>query len=433
MRRAFALAVCAVACRQAPAETRPKPARRVTTATVADASVARAPTLSVAPDASAPRGRRAWPFVEFARGHCLPDQLAQSVYLAKWMQNFHGTFAEGEPVPHTDRFLPGQRRGHDDTPTREDHARLDRWESPYVSHVMDCSVPVLLAGRTDGTFRSTPYAIYLPADYLETPTRPRPVLVLVSGGNGDRTRWFLTPIREDGEVPATGGLRVRGRADDWARRHPGLATPIVIGLDGDGDQFHNGLGVFVGRELIEHVIATYLPHQTRATTPYGVESISSGAVGVVQHLRYHSGAFNTLGFLSPYVHPNGIDPAFSLGTGRDKDDLYRSLVARHRRGLFALRISVGAVDDHYSRVVGWYREFVRYGLFPAMGEATYERCDPPEGPHPESRCVGVWPGLYRYPRVGHHYKALLPSFPVQFEWELDTLTGMLDAVRASTE
>jgi hypothetical protein len=340
------------------------------------------------------------------------------------MRNFDGKLPEGDPEPAPTRFLPGQRAVYDDAPTREDNDRMLTWQSvPRVSHVMDCVLRVPLPGA--GRDRSLPYTIYLPADYLDHPARLRPVLVLVSGGNGNRTRWFLTPTRSDGVIPGTGGLTVRRRVDAWAREHPELPTPLVVALDGTSDLFPNGMPAFLQRELPEHLLATYLPGHPRGHVPFGAECISSGCAELMQALRSDPGAYHAVGLLSPYVHPSGIDPSTSFGSVAERTELFRTLVERHRAGVFELRFSIGTLDHHLPRVRALYDMFQRAGLYPSVDEPTYTDCRFPRLRPNTSHCTALWPGFWLYPNVAHHYRALVVAFPSALAWQLATLTEML--------
>lgn len=367
---------------------------------------------------------RTWPFVTHARRWCLPDRLASTAYLVRWFPQFHGRLPPGDPVPAVDRFLPGQRAVYDDAPTRDDNDRMLVWQNvPRVSHVMDCVVRLPIPGA--GRDRSVSYTVYLPADYLDRPARLRPVLVLVSGGNGNRTRWFLTPSRSDGETPGTGGLEMRRRVDAWARENPDAPAPIVVGLDGTSDQFPNGMATFLQRELPEHLVATYLPDHPRARVPFGVECISSGCAELMLALRADPSAYHAVGLLSPYVHPSGIDVNTSFGTGPERAAFFRALVDRHRAGVFELRFSVGNLDDHLPRAREFYDMLQRAGLYPRGASPTYSDCQMRRARPNSSHCTAAWPGFWLYPNVAHHYRALIPAFPPAVEWQLATLNEMV--------
>lgn len=382
----------------------------------------------VSPSTAAVADARTWPFVAHARRWCLPDRLAATSYLVRWVPQFRGRLPPGDAVPDVGRFLPGQRAGADDPPTLDDQQRLLTWQSePRVSHVMDCVLRVPIPGA--GRDRSTTYAIYLPADYLDHPTRPRPIILLVSGGNGNRTRWFLTPARSDGETPGTGGLEVRRRVDAWAAAHPGAAVPIVVGLDGTSDQFPNGMWAFLEHELPDHLVATYLPEHPRARIPLGVECISSGCAELSLALRVNPYAFHAVGLLSPYVHPSGIDLGTTFGTGPQRAALFRTLAARHREGSFEMRFSVGNLDDHLPRARQWFEMLKSYGLFPSVESPAYSNCQMRRARPHSSHCTATWPGFWLYPNVAHHYRALIPAFPPALDWQLETLTAMVDRLQ----
>lgn len=420
------LALAALGCRE------PSPPPRADARTPSfDATLAVAPDAhgldasAPALDAQGPSGSdlRAWPFVEHAQRYCLPDRLARTAYLEKWAPLFHLQLAPGEPVPDVHRELP--RVTGEFAPDLADQQRILTWQAePRVSHVMDCALAVADQSRADHILRTTSYAIYLPADYLDHPTRARPILLLVSGGNGNRTRWFLTPSSTDGWTPGTGGLEVRSRLDAWAAAHPGEATPIVVGLDGSSEQFPNGMWQFIGRELPEHLLATYLPGHARASIALGVESISSGSIEVARALRADPSAFNTTGFLSPYVHPRGLDPDVAFGPPRARMAFFRELARRHAEGVFAMRFSIGMFDDHYPRTWQWYQLLCDAGLFPRQARPTHDHCAAGATGPAADGCWSVWPGFHVVPHECHNYRALLPTFGPQLQWELETLSAI---------
>jgi hypothetical protein len=78
-------------------------------------------------------------------------------------------------------------------------------------------------------------------------------------------------------------------------------------------------------------------------------------------LRVDDRAFNTVGFLCPYVHPNGVHLPSTFGPVAHRDATFRSLGAQHRAGTFAMRFSVGDKDDHYPRTWELYRHLADAG------------------------------------------------------------------------
>jgi hypothetical protein len=364
---------------------------------------------------------RTWPFVEHAQHWCLPDRLANTEYLSRWVELWNGRVRPGEPVPTANRLLPHVSGRN--PPTMDDHHQLLSWQtSPRTSHVMDCTLPVTRQG-TD-TVHGTSYTIYLPTDYLNHPERPRPVLLLVSGGNGNRTRWFLTPTRSKGIIPATGGMEVRRRVDEWVIAHPDRAPPLVVGLDGTSGQFPNGMHTFIAQELQQHVLATYLPTLRRDDIAWGVDSISSGAVEVARAFHQWNNAFDSVGFLSPFVDQQALNIDVTFGTLAQRSELFRGFAARRREGLFAMRFSIGDQDSHYPDTWRFYLALVAEGMFPQPERRTYTNCVPPNRPPARSRCASTWAGFYLYPNEFHNYHALIPSWPSQFEWDLNTLADI---------
>lgn len=335
--------------------------------------------------------------------------LGRSDYVIAWRGHHAGSVPPGEPVPDALRSVPGVHGAP--APDATAQAELfARWERAPASHVLDCGLD--LGGEV------LPYAIYVPRDYLEHPERPRPVLVLLPGGHGDRSRWFLTPLPTPSMIPGTGGLEIRRRVDAWSAAHPTAAPPLVVGLD--RHEPRGGLGAFVVGALRRHLLEVWLPGQREATTAWGVASISSGCVTILRVLHGHPDAFDYSEFLSPYVHPRGFRLA-ELGHGPTRDAWLREAARLHREGRAHWHFSVGEADDHFPRVQALHRVLVDGGVFPRVSAPSREDCA--RGRHGRLTCVHASPGLRSVPRTGHSYLALLPTFPWSLNWLLAGLSG----------
>ena len=239
-------------------------------------------------ETNAPAGE--WPFLDQAIGSCVRDALTRTPYLVDWYAQAR---VRQDGPPYGPRpILSVQMPIRGPVPAsaaydRERRSLFAAWDGPERrSHIMDCTarVAVMRNGRAGGHSR-VPYTIYLPADYLDHPQRRRAVLLLASGGAGSRTRWFLPPLRSDGNKRATGGLDMQVRMDAWAAAHPEEPPPLVVSVDGSSEAFVNGMAAFIDHELPDHLLSAYLPHQTREQTPYGVEAVSSGAIVALGAIR----------------------------------------------------------------------------------------------------------------------------------------------------
>jgi hypothetical protein len=188
--------------------------------------------------------------------------------------------------------------------------------------------------------------------------------------------------------------------------------------------FVNGAESFIARELPEHVVATYLPHQSRAETPYGVESVSIGAATVLRTMRRDPQVFNTVGLIGMFCHAQGLLPERDFGSAAERRDFYAALASRVRRENLVMRFSIGAADILYGCNFGLYRAMQHAGVFPE-GEPTYGACSRGTEQPSVRRCATHWPGYHAYPHVGHHYLALLPAFPPELDWNLEQLNAML--------
>lgn len=406
------------------------------------------PSASAAPAPSGATGRseehaiasaEQWPFLDHVVESCVADALTGTSYLVEWFQHAGAERSgpPGGPRPLSEVRLPvhGPRAGSPGY--REARSELvSAWGTPQrQSHVMDCTVRVPPEQHPEGEgARRVPYTIYLPADYLEDPLRTRPILVLASGGGGDRTRWFLPPLETNGIEPGTGGLEMRARMDAWAALHPAQPTPLVIALDCSSGAYTNGMLAFIDHELPDHLLATYLPHQTRAQTPYGIEAVSSGAVVTLRALRANPGLFASVGLSSLYCGGDGFDPRRDFGSTPERSALFAGLAERRARGLFDVRFSMGALDRYWDCTYRLFHDLSAAGVLPLDAGPPQAQCArtlwPPASPDAASppvayHCAGRWPAFESWPSTGHHYRALAAALPSALEWNLTALARVL--------
>lgn len=388
---------------------------------LADASLADA-VVSDAGIAAGEGDPSRWPFVAHAVERCYVDRLARSDYLADWVAagGIERGIPAGDPVPSLALSLPswGPRegaQGHD----RARDAVTRALASPG-SHVMDCTLQAR-AQDPPHALGAIPYAVYLPEDYLRNPRRNRGVLVMIPGGRGDRTRWFLTAKPGSLFERGTGGLSLRTHLDRWASEHPGAATPIVVTVDGPTGAWIDGRVEFIGRDLPAHVAATYLPQQRERETPFAVQSISIGAAFTMRAVRRDPARFASIALMGMFCDRKGLLPERDLAP--DPEGFYRSLADRVRSGALAVRLSIGRRDTLYECNKRWYSSLQRAGVFARAEQPEYEQCDAGTAAS-SATCWARWPGFTVIPRLGHHYAAVVPIFVEDLRWQLDRLSAL---------
>ncbi|MEL6178002.1 MAG: hypothetical protein AAFS10_03570 [Myxococcota bacterium] len=391
-----------------------------------------APTAQV--QQPSPQGPEGWPFWTHAIGSCFPDRLVYSAYL-KWyapqMWGLRRMMRPGDPKPTLGLAHP--KRGPE--PGTEEFERvrnnwLEAWKpqegQTYASHVMDCAFRFPWPPESEELSRPIPYMVYLPSDYLEHPGRRRPLLVLFPGGRGNRTRWFLIPLDYRFGEKGSGGVKMRWRMDDWADRHPGAPTPLVVSINGPG-VFGRGNDVqFLSTILPEHILSTFLPHQTLENTPYGLETISSsGGIGV-RALYAHPTQINVLGLNCLACVRAGLIPDTHLGPREERMAITRLLAERKRQGVLDVRFSIGDADAYLGCNRALYNEFLEVGFWERQTEPEFIDCGPKSRRWTrKQRCVRAWPGFFLYPRIGHTYRLLYASIDRALEWNAGLLVDML--------
>ncbi|MBL8677943.1 MAG: hypothetical protein JNK05_02160 [Myxococcales bacterium] len=367
-------------------------------------------------------GEARWPFVAHAVERCYVDRLASSEYLTDWVAagGLERARPEGDPVPSPSLSLPTWGPSSSSREFAAAAESLRRQLDPSRSHVMDCTLSVR-AKDPPHTLGAISYSVYLPGDYLRHPLRRRGALLMVPGGRGDRTRWFLTPREGSLYERGTGGLSLRSAVDQWASAHAGASVPLVITVDGPTGRWIDGRVEFIANDLPQHVARTYLPQQREDETPFGVQAISVGAAFTVRAMRAAPTRFSSVALMGLFCDRTGVLPERDLGP--DVDTYYQELASRVRQGAFAMRMSIGRRDPFYECNKRWYFALQSAGVFAAQTDPTYERCEG-EGPPSSARCWVRWPGFTGLPRLGHHYAAVVPVFAEDLAWQLDRLDAL---------
>jgi hypothetical protein len=374
--------------------------------------------------AATPR-ERALPFVAHAVERCYLDRLARSEYLDDWVRagGIERGIPAGDPVPSPSLSLPSWGpRPSDASFARERDAML-RALVDGRSHVMDCTFSVRAKAPPHGLGAVT-YAVYLPADYLQNPGRSRAVLLLVPGGRGDRTRWFLTAKPGSLFERGTGGLSLRSRVDRYASEHPSASIPIVVTTDGPTGRWIDGRVEYIARDLPSHVARTYLPHIPERQVAFGVQAISIGAAFTMRAAFSDPTRFRSIGLMGMFCDREGLWPERDFAP--DPEQFYGVLAGLVARGALAMRMDIGRRDTLYDCNKRWYFALQRAGVFERREEPAYERCEGRGAPS-SARCWARWPGFTAIPRLGHHYAAVVPVFDEDLQWQLDRLTAITES------
>lgn len=357
-----------------------------------------------------------WPFVAHAVERCYVDRLARSPYLLDWVDagGLDRERPEGDPAPSPALSLPswGPRQG--DPAFASAREGVLRALSPDRSHVMDCTA--LVRDRDPPhALGAIAYTAYLPRDYLRSPRRTRGVLLMVPGGRGDRTRWFLTAAAGSVFERGTGGLSLRAQLDRWADAHRTAAMPVVVTVDGPTGAWIDGREAWIGRDLPAVIAQTYLPHIAERSLRVGVQAISIGAAVTMRAAHQWPERFDAIALMGMFCDARGLSPERDFGADRAR--FYQRLASRIAEGSLAMRMSIGRRDALYECNKRWYFELQRAGLFAAQREPAYERCAP-EAPESTAARWARWPGFTVIPRLGHHYAAVVPIFEEDLAWQL---------------
>jgi hypothetical protein len=362
-----------------------------------------------------------WPWTSFAAAHCYVDGLARSRYLEEWTVQ-----AKAHPVPPTWLTVGNyptvpKRRAGPGTPTFEADRRVleHEWGAHAVAHLLDCGLPRPSGALYAGAPRHVPYTIFFPSDYFAAPDRPRPVLYLLAGGRGNRTRWFLPELPTSHRVRGTGGLSLPERVESWMAAHPGSPGPIVVAPENGGvfrtmeaavDFFHD--------KLKKHIHDTYLPNAAPGSYPEGALAVSSGATEALRALNHDPQAFDVLGLMSLHCGGrNGLDPRTHFGGEAGWRKFVAMLAERSKAEALDVSFTMGSRDEYLPCMKKMARQMAKQGVW-ASGPETNACTD-------EKRCRRAGPAFFLYGTYGHGYGALSASFADELAWMLGALDKKL--------
>jgi len=381
------------------------------TASASTAATSSASSAAPRPSATAPRSL---PFVKWVARHCYVDALGPSGYTETWRR--YATDPEDEDaLPVIESGVP---------PGGADPEALERnWLAEPRSHVVDCRFRVKWRqcdGCTGRKSWDAMYVAYLPRDLFVDPERVRTLLMLVPGGNGGRSRPFLSPLPGKTVFQrGSGGLRTKQLVDAWQKAHPGRPAPIVVSLDSWGHEYNNGPIEYLSYEIPHHVAKRYLGGIDPKTLTIGTEGISSGSRMILETLRVKPDAFHTAGLTC--LSCGQLNPDNEAGIGEEGVmQLAKSLAPRHRNGRFALRFAIGTRDGQLPCNERLYELFGRAGVVDPKAPVRFIDCPTGVSKDPK-RCNTTRDGFATYAGEMHHYGLLIQSHAPQIEWQLDTL------------
>jgi hypothetical protein len=383
-------------------------------------------------NASAPGVPRATPgdlpFVEWLATHCFVDRLAPSHYTTAWLKQ-QGTVRR--PVD-ADSVLPIEdgkvMRAPGSAGSAERAARLRQELRDGKSHVVDCRLEVSTPRCPtcpDKEIVHTHYTAYLPAALFSRPEQVRSVLLLVPGGRGGRSRWFLSPIPGKGLFDSgSGGLRTKQRVDAYLAAHPDSTPPIAVALETRGAEL-NGAMNHLTRDIPRHVIETYLPGVPAEQIVFGAEGTSSGARAILEVLWQRPDAFATVGLTAAAC--GAIDPENEDGPSRGELEAWAATLAdRHQRGSFHMRFAIGSHDPALPCSRSLHDLLLGAKMFDAI-VPRLSNCAANKRPSDRS-CDVELDGFVQYAGGTHNYGVLALGYAAQLDWHLAALDK---AVRAN--
>ncbi len=370
-------------------------------------------------------------FYDYIASHCLIDTLARTPYALGWETWIKEERRSRSFVPKHSPTPIRRAYGIPDPGTDGARARAamlrKEWGAKPRSHVVDCRVDFPPGDPKDPKATRTWYTAYLPEALIRDPATVRSVLLLVPGGNGGRTRYFLTPIpRKTIYHKMSGGLQTKYFTDEWLKAHPGASAPIIAATNGPALLHTNGPVTFFTEDMPSHLATTYLgrPHTEVAL---GVEGISSGSRELMYAFRAKPAAFNTLGLTCMHCRRNdGIDPDKHLGTDVERWAWLETVGQRARDGHLHIRFSVGNRDNQWGCNKEFHDLFVEAGAL-AEAEPRYDRCKADHEVGPDW-CDTHWDGFYLVEGAAHHYGLLIQSWRPQLNWHLERLDKVVQTV-----
>lgn len=355
----------------------------------------------------------------FIATHCYADEIGPSSYTKTWLSykltpdqlppDAHFPLQDGKVFP---RY--GQAAAARAAELRE------AWLKAPRSHIIDCAYdvetrhcptctpPPNFRPRGARVDEKTHYIAYLPAALFSDPSRVRALLVLVPGGNGGRSRPFLTP-HPDASIwkKGSGGLETQQRVDRYLAAHPETVPPIVMALQTAGEETPYGPTDYLTVDVRAHTAKTLLGGLPLKDLVVGYEGISSGSRAMVRAFFHHPDVMNTVGLSC--LACGGVNVRTGvLGSAKEMKAWSARLAERHRDGDLEVRFAIGSRDNQ----LPCNREL--HGL---MQEAGFYKSEDEE--------------FFIYQGELHNYNFLIRAYPDMIDWHLATLTQIHERRRGA--
>ena len=389
-------------------------------------------------------------WLDWVVSHCLIDELGPSDYAVKWMQwirkerrTFDDFMPADAPRPNL-RPAPLPAPGSPEARAKAQRLR-EEWLARPASHVLECTTRVphrdcpgcRPVHMKRGSSRAK-YGAYIPKALLTRPEEVKSLLLLAPGGNGGRTRYFLTPIPNKHVTlhKRSGGLEVKRHADEFYAAHPDLSESIIVSTDNGGWSKANGHIEYLSRDLPKHVADTFLGGRDHRELALSVEGISRGSRALITALRKKPEAFHAIGLTCLHCGSiggpmGGYEPDRDLADPEERERWLSTLADRARRGLFHIRFAVGNADVQWTCNKRLHSHLVAGGVLEDRPpEFSNCRRDDPKDP---KWCDTVWDGFHLYDRMPHHYALLKPSWVPQLQWHLRTLHDVVQTLERDAD
>lgn len=348
----------------------------------------------------------------FIATHCYADEIGPSSYTKTWLSykltpdklpaDAHFPLQDGKVFPR-----------YGQAATARAAELREAWLKTPRSHIIDCAYdvetrhcptcapPPNFRPRGARIDEKTHYVAYLPAALFSEPSRVRALLVLVPGGNGGRSRPFLTP-HPDASIwkKGSGGLETQQRVDRYLAAHPETVPPIVMALQTAGEETPYGPTDYLTLDVPAHTAKTLLGGVAQKDLVVGYEGISSGSRAMVRAFFQHPDVMNTVGLSC--LACGGVNVRTGvLGSPKQMKAWSERLAERRRDGDLQIRFAIGSRDNQ----LPCNRE-----LHSLMQEAGFYK-SPDED-------------FFIYQGELHNYNFLIRAYPDMIDWHLATLTDI---------
>ncbi len=373
------------------------------------------------------------PFMDYIASNCLVDELEYTEYAVGW-----ATWAR--KAGFKPKTGPSVTKGHQKKQPEGSEAASARaaalrkeWKENPRSHVIECTLKLERRDCehcADKGATQTSYTAYLPKAIIDDPDKVRSLLILIPGGNGARTRYFLTPIPNKTIFDKmSGGLEVQRHADEFKAANPDVEVPIIVAINGGGWLLANGATEFQTHDIPRHMASTYMGTDDLRTIAIGADGISSGSRAMLRSYPVKPFAANTIGLTC--MHCGGKRGGFLfdedfLAFNQD-NRIFKAWKEMADNGLLHIHFAIGNRDKYWICNREIHERFTKEGLFEDT-PPQFKDCR--EGKQTPKTCDVSWDGFELYDGQGHHYGLLTDSWIPSLHWHFRALDKTVKAIDA---